>query len=62
MAVMELLLFHQYYYYMQCWMEVSGEFDTPAALPPEQEPPSLLDSLLGGLQGQSGQFGKRRLV
>jgi hypothetical protein len=52
----------QCYYYIQWWMEVSGEFDAPAALPPEQEPPSLLDSLLGGPQGQSGQFGKGRLV
>ena len=39
-------------------MEVSGEFDTPAALPPEQAPPLLLDRMVGGPQGPSGDFGK----
>ena len=38
----------EYCYYIQWWMELSGEFDIPAALPPEQEPPLLLPRLLGG--------------
>jgi len=46
----------EYCYYIQCGMEVSGEFDTPAALTPEQEPPLLLDRLLGGPQGPSGKL------
>ena len=39
---------------------MSGESDTPAALLPEQEPSLLLDNLLGGPQGPSGDFGKGR--
>ena len=39
-------------------MEVSGDFDTPAALPPKQKPPLLLDRLFGGPQGRSPHFGK----
>jgi len=46
----------QYCFYIHCWMEVSGEFDTPAALTPEQEPLLLLDMLLGGPQGPSGKL------
>jgi len=41
--------------------DVSDEYDAPAALPPEQKPPYLLDRwLVGGgkPQGPSGDFGK----
>ena len=48
----------QYRYHIHCWMEVSGEFDTPAALPPKQEQPLLLDSLLVWSQGRLVNFGK----
>jgi hypothetical protein len=39
---------------------VSVGFDETVAIPPEQEPPYLLDRLLGGPQGPSGDFGKGR--
>jgi len=42
-------------------MEVSGEFDTPTALPPEQKPHLLLDNLLRGPRVPCGDFGKWRL-
>ena len=41
-------------------MEVNGDFDTPAALPPEKKPPLLLDRLFGGPHVPSGDFGKGR--
>ena len=44
------------FYYIECWMEVSVQFEGPAALPPEKEPPLLFYRLLGGLQGQSRKF------
>jgi hypothetical protein len=42
----------EYCYYIQCWMEVSGEFDGPA----EKELPLLLDRLLGEPQTPSGKY------
>jgi len=52
----------QYFYYIHCWMEVSGEFDTPTALPPEQNPNLLLDNLLRVPRGPRGDFGKGRFL
>jgi len=43
---------------MQHWIAVSVEFDEAAALLLEQETLELLDSLLIGFQGPSGDFGK----
>jgi hypothetical protein len=58
---MKLLHFHLISYSQQ-WMKLSGESDAPATLLPQQEPPSLLDSLLGGPQCPPGYFGKGRLI
>ena len=37
-------------------MEVSSDFDAPAALPLEQKPPLLLDRLFGGPHVPSGKL------
>jgi hypothetical protein len=41
-------------------MEASGQFDAPAALPPENEPPVPNDRGLGGPQSRCGRGGENR--
>jgi hypothetical protein len=38
-------------------MEASGQLHAPAALPPGEQFPYILDRKLGGLQSQSGRCG-----
>jgi hypothetical protein len=39
-------------------VEVSGQFDAPAALPQRRSPSYTLDRRLGGLQSRSGRGGE----
>jgi hypothetical protein len=41
-------------------MEVSGQLQAPAALPPEKEPLLPLDRRLGGPQSRSGRGGEEK--
>jgi hypothetical protein len=41
-------------------MEVSGQLDAPAALPPSKEPRYPLDRSLGGPQSRAGYSGEDR--
>ena len=56
MVGINLLQVHTFF--IQHKIEVSVEFDEKTALPPEQEPPYLLDRLLRRPQSPSGDFGK----
>jgi hypothetical protein len=43
-------------------MEVSGQLDAPAALPPGKSPPYPLYRRLGGPQSRSGQHGEVKIL
>jgi hypothetical protein len=43
-------------------LEVSGQVDAPAALPPGKEPWYPLDRRLGGPQSRSGQRGEEQIL
>jgi hypothetical protein len=44
------------------WMEVSGQFQTPAALPPGKEPQYPLDRGPSGPQSRSGPGDKEKRI
>jgi hypothetical protein len=47
-------------YWLRHYMEVSGQFHAPAALPPEKSPWYPLDRRLGGPQSRSGRGGEEK--